>query len=121
MNDTMFDAFFNDPNSPYYIDNADDKKNKLPMQPLHITEKGTLRFVANRIVDDLYEFSVVRGFGMNEIARAAAQGKYTKEEQMQFAQLIGYSLSGYGSLSYVTDESYEEAEKFVEDNKLLSQ
>ena len=28
---------------------------------------------------------------------------------MQFAQLIGYSVSGYGELSYVSEASYEAA------------
>lgn len=122
MNDTMFDAFFNDPNSPYYVKQSETPQiNKMPMQPLHTTEKGTLRFISNRIVRDLYDFSLEKGFGLNEIAIAAADGKYSKEEQMQFAQLIGYSLSGYASLSYVTDESYDEAEKFVVNNKLLGE
>lgn len=85
---------------------------KFPMQPLRV-EGSTIRFVRNRIVDDLYEFAAERGFGLNEIAVKAALGNYTKEEQMQFAQLLGYSLSGYGTLSYVSNESWEEADKFV--------
>ena len=31
---------------------------------------------------------------------------FTDDERSQFAQLIGYSLSGYGDLSYVTDEQW---------------
>ena len=32
------------------------------------------------------------------------------DDKQQFAQLIGYSLSGYGELSYVDNYSYESAE-----------
>ncbi|ELY4307208.1 hypothetical protein SMZ19_003863 [Cronobacter sakazakii] len=35
--------------------------------------------------------------------------EFDAEDRMQLAQLIGYSLSGYGSLSYVSDESYARA------------
>lgn len=34
---------------------------------------------------------------------------FTNEEWRQFAQLIGYSLSGYSELSYVDDAAYNEA------------
>lgn len=31
---------------------------------------------------------------------------FSKEDRQQFAQLIGYSLDGYGELSYVDDDAY---------------
>lgn len=86
-----------------------------PMQPVHITEGGIARFVANRIVDDLLTRASESGLDMNCIASRAANGYYTKDEQMQFAQLIGYSVDGYGSLSYTTDLSYEEAQAKIND------
>lgn len=86
-----------------------------PMQPVHITEGGIARFVANRIVDDALDTAAGQGFDMNHIALLALQGRYTKDEQMQFAQLIGYSVDGYGSLSYTTDLSYEEAQAKIND------
>lgn len=78
---------------------------KLPMQPIHLDSLGVARFTKNRIVDDLLEFAASRGFGLNEIAA----GDYSDYEHMQMAQLIGYSLSGYGELSYVSDESFNSA------------
>jgi hypothetical protein len=45
--------------------------------------------------------------GLNELACM----EFTAQERMQFAQLIGYSLSGFGELSYVDDETYTAAEK----------
>jgi hypothetical protein len=83
---------------------------KNPIQPLYTTDTGTVRFKQNKIVNDLVTFGETRGFSLNDIAR----GDYTNDDRMQLAQLIGYSLSGYGSLSYVDDESYEAAEKMLE-------
>lgn len=76
-----------------------------PMQPLVIAADGRVRFKENRIVSALLEHSRKHGYGLNETAR----GDFTPEEHMQVAQLIGYSLDGYGTLSYVTDESYDRA------------
>lgn len=78
---------------------------KLPMQPLAIDAHGTLRFKENPIVRKLLDYSTEHGYGLNEIAL----DEFEAEDQMQLAQLIGYSLSGYGTLSYVTDESYDRA------------
>ena len=78
---------------------------KLPMQPLVIDAHGTLRFKENPIVRTLLDYATEHGYGLNEIARE----EFDAEDQMHLAQLIGYSLSGYGTLSYVTDESYERA------------
>lgn len=78
---------------------------KLPMQPIHLDSLGVARFAKNRIVDDLLEFASSRGFGLNEIA----VGDYSDDEHMQMAQLIGYSVGGYGELSYVSDESFNSA------------
>ncbi|MCW4780928.1 hypothetical protein [Enterobacter chuandaensis] len=78
---------------------------KLPMQPLVIDAHGTLRFKENPIVRALLDYATEHGYGLNEIALE----EFDAEDQMQLAQLIGYSLSGYGTLSYVTDESYERA------------
>ncbi|RAZ07296.1 hypothetical protein DP197_15525 [Enterobacter hormaechei subsp. xiangfangensis] len=78
---------------------------KLPMQPLVIDDHGTLRFKENPIVRALLDYATEHGYGLNEIALE----EFDAEDQMQLAQLIGYSLSGYGTLSYVTDESYERA------------
>ncbi|WP_320712014.1 hypothetical protein [Enterobacter asburiae] len=78
---------------------------KLPMQPLAIDAHGTLRFKENPIVRKLLDYATEHGYGLNEIAL----DEFEAEDQMQLAQLIGYSLSGYGTLSYVTDESYDRA------------
>jgi hypothetical protein len=43
---------------------------------------------------------------MNSLARM----NFSNEDREQFAQLIGYSLSGFSELSYVSDEIYNAAE-----------
>lgn len=80
---------------------------QVPMQPVVLATDGVIRFQENRIVSALLENSRQHGYGLNE----AARDDYTPEERMQVAQLIGYSVSGYGSLSFVTDESCEEADR----------
>lgn len=73
---------------------------KHPMQPIELAD-GIPRFKRNAIVDFL-----AMEFGLNELAAM----DFPKEDWEQLAQLIGYSLSGFSSLSYVTDEAYETAE-----------
>lgn len=80
---------------------------KNPIQPLVTDEHGVTRFKENRIVRELLDFATERGFGLNEIAR----GDYSRDDRQQFAQLIGYSLHGYGELrSYVDDDAFEAAQ-----------
>jgi hypothetical protein len=74
----------------------------MPLQPI---EGG--RFIRNRIVETLLDTSTI---GLNEIAVM----DFSQQERMQFAQLIGYSLSGFGELSYVDDETYDTAYKVSE-------
>ena len=77
---------------------------KNPIQPLANDERGVLRFKANRIVQHLLDTHPA--CDMNNLATL----DFTDDDRQQFAQLIGYSLSGYGELSsYVSDEAYSAA------------
>ena len=80
---------------------------KHPMQPIEIT-KGTPRFKRNAIVNFL-----AMKFGLNELASM----DFPLEDWEQLAQLMGYSLSGFSELSYVTGEAYETAVKMHEEGK----
>ncbi len=73
-----------------------------PIQPLEIDAHGTLRFKANDIIRQLVDTGVI---SMNNIAMLDV----SEDDRNQFAQLVGYSLSGYGSLSYANDLTYEAA------------
>lgn len=63
------------------------------LQPIEKDEFGTVRFRRNSIVEFLLENGP---FDMNTLA---VQG-FSDADRRQFAQLIGYSVSGYGDLSY---------------------
>jgi hypothetical protein len=73
-----------------------------PDQPLIQDENHVTRFKKNRIVEYLLDNGP---FDMNKLAML----EFDDEDRQQFAQLIGYSLGGYGDLSYVSDEAYERA------------
>ncbi len=79
-----------------------DERDSLPQphQPLGLDEDGVLRFKQNKIVRFLLEMGP---FDMNKIAMMT----FSVEDRVQFAQLIGYSRSGFGDLSYVSDEAWE--------------
>ena len=77
------------------------------MQPIILDEYGVARFKANALVRYLLDNG---GIDMNELARQSHVQKWTQEDCMQFAQLIGYSVDGYGDLSYVTSESCAKAD-----------
>lgn len=76
---------------------------KHPIQPLVIAKDGVLRFKENAIVRHLLDNG---GLDLNYLARQ----EFSNEDRMQFAMLIGYSLSGAGDLSYFDNETYEAAE-----------
>lgn len=73
-----------------------------PQQPIVWSRRpqdgpgGIIRFQANAIVRDLLDFAQERGFGLNQIAHRG----YSRQDQEQLAQLIGYSVSGFGDLPY---------------------
>lgn len=75
---------------------------KHPLQPIELDERNTPRFKVNKIVQFLLDTS---SFDLNNIAIMS----FSDEDREQFSQLIGYSLSGFGELSYVSDETYETA------------
>lgn len=80
-----------------------------PMQPVVIDEHNVARFKSNAIVRAIYEFARERGMGLNEIARMP----FDREDREQFAQLLGYSVSGAADLEYVSDETIAKADAVV--------
>jgi hypothetical protein len=81
---------------------SDDARDDVPHpnQPLAFDDQGVWRFKQNAIVRFLLDAGP---FDMNQLSLM----NFTKEDRAQFAQLIGYSRSGWSELSYVTDEKYE--------------
>lgn len=79
-----------------------------PMQPVVVADDNVVRFQENSIVRWLLDqASAGRKVDLNDIAVQC----FADEDLQQFAQLIGYSVSGFGSLSYVSDEKYTRASR----------
>ena len=85
-----------------------DSTMKNPIQPLTSDSQGVLRFKANALVNALLEHGQATGLGLNELAHKFCGAEHADDRQ-QLAQLIGYSLSGYGELGYVSDDAYRAA------------
>jgi hypothetical protein len=83
------------------------KMPKHPIQPLVTDEHGVQRFNGNKIVRYLLDNGP---FTLNHLALK----DFSDEDREQFAQLIGYSLSGAGDLSYFSSETYEAAARMAD-------
>lgn len=77
-----------------------------PMQPIYRAPDGVIRFKENRIITWL----VSNRSNLNEIAM---QG-FPQEDMEQFWQLLGYSVSGYGDLSFISPETVSKADCIAE-------
>jgi len=89
---------------------ADAAEKAEPMQPIVVAADGMIRFRENKLVRWLLDAG---GLDMNDLARFAIEADVPQRDREQFAQLIGYSISGYSELSYVSDESYNRAEEMA--------
>ncbi len=89
---------------------------KHPVQPVIEDIHGVWRFKHNQIVNHLLEHG---GIDLNQIACLS----FSKEDRAQFAQLIGYSVSGYSELCYSDsteiDAIYKSIEKGIDPKDAL--
>jgi hypothetical protein len=81
-------------------------KPRHPIQPL-VRVDGLFRFKPNKIVQFLLDAGP---FDLNQLAVM----QFSNEDREQFAQLIGYSIRGFGELHYVSDATYEKAEAMAQ-------
>jgi hypothetical protein len=83
----------------------EDKRRALPhpVQPVEDDGNDVIRFKPNEIVRHLLDRG---GFDMNSLSRLP----FSREDWVQFCQLIGYSVSGFSELSYVDDKDYAKAD-----------
>lgn len=79
-----------------------------PMQPIVLDNKGTPRFKRNAIVCHLLDSHPQAD--MNTLVLMP----FSSEDRRQFAQLIGYSVSGYGELPYVNKAQCQAADAEAE-------
>ncbi len=74
-----------------------------PIQPIEPDDSGVLRFKGNAIVRHLLDHS---GIDLNKLERM----NFSNEDREQFAQLLGYSVSGAADLGYFSEETLKEVE-----------
>lgn len=74
-----------------------------PMQPVIRDEIGVVRFKPNAIIEHLFATGAL---DMNVLATMP----FSREDRMQIAQQLGYSVSGFGDLSYATSEMVNAAD-----------
>jgi hypothetical protein len=80
------------------------------MQPIAADQNGVLRFKYNAIVRHLLDVASRHGHDLNRIAAM----DFPREDYVQLMQLIGYSLSGFGELGCVDDDTYRAAAEMAE-------
>jgi len=83
---------------------------KHPNQPIEYAVDGCIRFKKNKIVDKMLDFCTAHGYSLNDIATEF----YEDEDYIQLMQLIGYSVSGYGDLSCVSEKECRRADKIAD-------
>jgi hypothetical protein len=74
-----------------------------PMQPVVMDERGTVRFRGNAIVERLFREGII---DLNKISL----WDVPVEDAEQFWQLLGYTVSGYGDLSFIRPEVVAKAD-----------
>jgi hypothetical protein len=87
-----------------------------PMQPVVQDTRGVLRFHKNAIVCTLLDRDTARGRVYPDFPARSDGGLnwtgtqgFSQADEEQFAQLLGYSISGYHELSYVSNKSDSQA------------
>jgi hypothetical protein len=73
---------------------------KHPVQPIYVEVNGVTRFKPNKIIQFLFNSGRL---DLNEIVCM----EFPREDHVQLAQLLGYSVYGFGYLSYVDDEDWD--------------
>lgn len=85
-----------------------------PMQPLVLDAEGVVRFKDNSIVRYMLEAGRIGGrFDLNSIVGWC--GDFSQEDLEQFYQLIGYSVSDYGGLSFIRPETANTCDNAAQD------
>lgn len=79
-----------------------------PLQPQYIDEHKIRRFRGNAIVEYLLAEG---GIDLNIIARRP----FSDADREQFAQLISYSVSGFGELPYVSQDTLAAVQVMTDD------
>lgn len=77
------------------------------MREIVFDDQGNIRFKANAIVAWLFD---TQRINLNEIV----MHKWPIEDQEEFWQMLGYSVSGYGDLSFARPETVAAADEIAQ-------
>ena len=76
------------------------------MSKIIIDNQNVYRFLGNQIVKDLLEVKM----DLNQICYFYRTGKYSKDDWLEFQQLIGYSVDGFLSILSNEEERFKDEE-----------
>ncbi len=79
-----------------------------PMQPIYLASDSVIRFRHNPLVTCIQRFAASKGFGLDELKKHLPSA--TDDDWQQLAQLLGYSVSGFGDLSYANPDTVQKAD-----------
>jgi hypothetical protein len=80
-------------------------RKRQPTQPLVVDDEGAVRFQANEVVRQLLELA--RNAGVTDLSRLRDLPGIAVGDWEQFTQLIGYTLAGFGELSFVRKSTWK--------------
>lgn len=84
---------------------------KQPMQPIVWDDRGNIRFQGNKIVQWLVDQKKI---DLNAIFVAGIEQQWPIPDLEQFWQMLGYSVSGFGDLSFVRRETVNKADEIAD-------
>lgn len=86
---------------------------KHPRQPIGWQDK-VIRFKENKIVSWMLDMGREgKKFDLHDIVMKHYNGEFSNEDLIQLDQLIGYSVSSFGDLSYVPEEEAERCDEIA--------
>lgn len=86
---------------------------KHPRQAIEWDGHGVVRFRSNPLVRWLLD-QVPMALNKTAVLASHEGEEVTDEDHAQLAQLMGYSVSGWGGLSYVSEEEAEACDAIAE-------
>ena len=83
-----------------------------PMQPI-VWQDNVIRFKENKLVRMLLDHGSKTGMDLNHLASRTYHNSDYNDDWNQLAQLIGYSVSGFGDLSYANKRIVNRADRIA--------
>jgi len=87
---------------------------KPPMQPVALDPRGVLRFQKNAIVEWIHENHPTETMMLNTIMAKVATGEFTRQDAIQYYQLLGVSVGMLAECHFVNDSEVQEFHGMME-------